>query len=327
MLIAATLACFYSGRGRTRVIMWANVVGALVNIILDYPMIFGWGPFPAWGVWGAAVATVIGSGVIAALYVVLIWLDADAAQYRLFKNMHFEFALFKRLLRFGLPNGLNWFVDIFCYTAFIQMIGNLGTAQLAATNLAFNLNSLLFIPLLGIGTAIATLVGQRIGEGAPELAERTTWKGFAIAGSYTLAFAAIYLLAPNLILLPYEVYSQPEEFATVREYVVTLLQFVAIYAFFDCMAIVFGSAIRGAGDTRFALIFAAITGLGLLVLPTYIYQRYYDGELSSAWWSATIFIIVIGTGFLLRFLGGRWKTMRVIERGPELIAEPALAAD
>ena len=80
---------------------------------------------------------------------------------------------------------------------FIQLIGALGSRSLAATSLAFNLNSLVFIPLFGMGTAVMTLTGQRIGEGRPELAVRTTWKAFGMAAAYIGVFASIYVFAPR----------------------------------------------------------------------------------------------------------------------------------
>jgi MATE family multidrug resistance protein len=95
--------------------------------------------------------------------------------------------------------------------------------------------------------------------------------------------------------------------------VVGLLRFVAFYSFFDAMFVVFNAAIRGAGDTRFALVFSFSMGLLLLVLPTYIAAQFGAEGFSVAWYAVTAFITVLGLGFMARFQQGRWKSMRVIE--------------
>ena len=92
-----------------------------------------------------------------------------------------------------------------------------------------------------------------------------------------------------------------------------LLRFVALYSLFDGMAIVYGSAIRGAGDTRFSLLFTLVCGWTLMVLPTYVVWRWYGGSVIASWTACTVYIFVVGIGFLLRFRGGQWKSMRVTE--------------
>ena len=69
--------------------------------------------------------------------------------------------LLRRLLRYGVPNGVNFMLDIMAFTLFLLIVGRLGAVELAATNLAFNINSLAFMPLIGCGIAVSTMVGQR----------------------------------------------------------------------------------------------------------------------------------------------------------------------
>jgi multidrug resistance protein, MATE family len=320
MLLSAVVSCFYSGRGRNMVVMWVNLASVAVDLSLDYAMIFGWGPFPEMGVRGAAISNVIGATVGALLFAALVHRDAERAGYGLWEARGYDRDLFRRLLRYGLPSGFHWLVDIICWTAFLLLVGRLGTQPLAATNLAFNLNSLVFVPLLGVGTAVMTLTGQRIGDGRPELAVRTTWIACGVSQVYTIGFAAVYLLLPDLILAPYRNQANAADFAEVSALVVPLLRFVAVYSAFDALAVVFGSAIRGAGDTRFVFWYTAIMGALVLVAPTVALQTWWEGGMIASWCAATIFVIVMGLGFLARFHGGRWKSMRVIEAPP---AEPS----
>lgn len=313
MVLAATLSAYFSGRGETLVLLYVNLLVSVLNGLFDWLLVFGIGPFPRWGMAGAAWATV-GSNVVAMLcYFVLIHRSPAARAAGFFSRWRFDRELFGRLLRFGLPTGFQWLVDIAAFAVFLLFVGKLGTVELAATNLAFNLNSLAFIPMFGMGTAVMTLVGRRVGEGRPELAVRTTWLAFAGAGAYMLLFAALYVLVPDLILWPIAKGTPAAEYGPLRDVAVVLLRFVALYAFFDGMAIVFGSAIRGAGDTRFSLVFTLICGWSLMVVPTFAVWRWYGGSLLASWTACTVYIIVYGVGLLLRFQQGRWKSMRVTE--------------
>lgn len=312
-LLTAALTCFFSGRGQTRVVLAVNVIGVAINILCDYLLIFGAGPIPRCGIRGAGLSTLIAQTVECFILLALVFGPAYRVQYGMWRNRGFDRELFGRFLRFGLPQGVHLLLDCASFTIFMLLIGKLGKDELAATNLAFNLNTLAFIPMLGLGTAVSTLVGQRVGEGRPELAVQTTWSAFGVSAAYMLFFAAIYVLLPDVILKPYAMFSPDGDFTAIRDQVIVLLRFVAVYCFFDAMGIVFSFAVRGAGDTRFALLYSCLCSWLLMVVPTLIIQLWYGGGLVGSWWACTVYIIALGLGFLVRFQAGQWKTMRVIE--------------
>ncbi len=325
LLLQSTLACFYSGRGKTKVIMWVNVACAIINGVLDYLLIFGKCGLPPLGIAGAGTATVIAWTSGALMYMVALMRHPRREHYALTSAWRFDPKLFGRLLRFGVPNGVQLFVDVACWMVFTQMIGSLGAQHLAATSLAFNLNALCFIPVMGMGTAVMTLTGQRIGERRPELAVRTTWLALGMSMGLIGVFAALYVFAPRLILLPYALSEKSSEFPNLEEHVVQLLRFVAVYSIFDAMATIFSAATRGAGDTRFAFIFSLVAGTSLLLLPTWAAAYFGYRGLTIPWTAVTVFIMVLGLGYLWRFQQGRWKSMRVIELSGDAAAAEASA--
>ena len=313
VILVTTLSCFFSGRGKTQVVMWVSLAGTVVNMGLDWCLIFGHGPFPRWGILGAAVATIIGQLVSLLLYVVLLLQPRINVDYGFLSQCRLDRPLLRRYLRFGLPNGLRMLVDILAFTTFVMLVGRISRDSLAATNLVFNVNTLSFLPMIGLGTAIMTLVGRRVGEGRPGLAVRTTWLAFKLSSAYMICFAVAYLFLPHLLIAPYAAYSDPVAFERIGELVVLFLRFAAVFAFFDAMLIVFSSAVQGAGDTRFCLVFTFVVSLLVMVLPTWLALRYADQKVLACWSACTVFIVVMGIGFLLRFRSGRWKSMRVIE--------------
>lgn len=311
-ILATAQSTFFSGRGQTSVVMWVNLLGALTNMGFDYLLIFGIGPFPEMGIEGAAIATVIGSCAQVVAYSWLMFGAKARASYGTWTNRGWDVDLLRRFLKYGFPAGLHMFVDVAGFAIFMLLIGKLGKTELAATNLAFNLNSLAFIPMLGLGIAITTLVGHRIGERRPELAIKTTWKAFGLSSVYMMTFAVIYVLLPEVIVQPYLAHAK-EDVTGLQEQIALLLRFVAFYSFFDAMAIVFGSAVRGAGDTRFALLFSFLSCWLLMVGPTWYLWHFHGGSLLGSWWACSVYVLALGIGFLIRFQAGHWKQMSVIE--------------
>jgi len=312
MLLTMALGAFYSGRGKTRVVMYVDFLLAAVNIGLDPLLIFGIGPFPRLGIVGAALATDTAYTVAVIAYIVLSFRNADCIAYGFWKHVRIDKELLSRLLRYGLPTGLQMAAEVSAFSVFLFLVGRLGTKELAATNLALNINMLSFIPMVGVGTAVMTLVGRRIGEGRPKLAERTTWLAARSVATYMLVFGALFVIFPEAILLPFTGWHAGTEMASIRDEVVVLLRFVAFYTFFDGMAIVFAFAVRGAGDTRFPFFFTLVASWSIMVLPTWVMISTGRGGLFTAWSACASYICLLGTGFLIRFLNGKWKSMNII---------------
>ena len=325
-MLPAALSCFFSGRGQTIVVLAVNASSVLVNASLDWAMIWGKGPFPEMGIAGAAIATNLANVYATICYIVLLYRHSIHGPYEFGRHYTFDRKLAGDLLRFGGPSGAQMFLDVAGFTAFIMIIGWIGPNELAATNIAFNLNTLAFTPVIGIGIAVSTLVGQRIGEHRPELAAVSTWKGFVFGGGIMLICGTIYVLFPQVLLIPYELYAEDEDFTGTKEVVILLLRFVALYSFFDAMAIIFGSAVRAAGDTVFSMIATCACAWGLLVIPTYLTWKFYQPSLFWSWVWCSVYVIVLGFVFLARFLSGRWMTMSVIHTGETSSAFEAVEA-
>ena len=264
------------------------------------------------GIAGAAVATVISTGFGFVLFLILVLRAPNREAYNTGRGWAPDKELFFRLLRFGFPSGVHFFIEIFGFTAFILLIGRLGTVELAATNIAININSLAFMPMLGLGMAVSVLVGQYLGENSEDLAERSVYSGFFLSILYMVVLVLLYVFIPNVFVSIFSTKSDPLVFNQIQEITVILLRFVAIYCIFDTMNIIFASAIKGAGDTRFVMVMILVMSMGILVLPSYLSLVVFERGIYLAWVFITAYIVILGFGFLFRFLGGKWKSMRVI---------------
>lgn len=313
-IVAGALSSFFTGRGSTWVVMVIDTLAAILNIVLDYALIFGYWGAPEMGIAGAAWGTVVAQWFRVLLYWWAMELRRYRQEFQIRTGCRWDTQLMKRLLQFGSPNGLQLFVDISAFTVFLLLVGRLGDAAMAATTLAFNVNSVAFVPMLGMGIAVSTIVGQQLGKGRPELAARATWTAFVMAILYMGIMAAMYVAVPDWFMLGHAAGMEAERFVDLRNTTVVLLRFVAAYCLFDAMLIVFVSAIKGAGDTRFVL-WSQLAVSPPPVLAAWVGITYLDLGLIYCWIVMTLWICVLGLIYMARFLQGRWRTMRVIEPG------------
>lgn len=312
-LVVASVNSFFAGRGKSWTVLLIDGVGMTINPFLAYAWIFGrWG-MPACGIAGAGWATAVSACVSAVLGLVLFLRPRFREAFGTL-DCRFDRELFGRLMRFGLPNGVQWMLDAVAFTVFLFLVGRLGDEALAATNIAFTVNMAAIIPMLGVAQAVGILVGQRLGQDRPAVAERTTWTGLWVAGAYMGSVAVLYLVAPEVFVSFFRGADAKAE--AVARLVPVLLRFVALYCVFDSMTLVFSFALRGAGDTRFVTVVSLAFSWPLMVLPTWAAWHFGWG-LYWAWTFASSYIMVAGFIYLLRFRAGKWRTMRVIEAATE----------
>jgi MATE family multidrug resistance protein len=312
------LSAFFSGRGKTWPVLWVNVATTVVNLLLDYALIFGHWGFPELGIRGAGIATVVAGVFSLLMFFVLLSSGSNNDTFHTIKGWRLEKDLFVRLLRYGFPSGVQFFLEMAGFTAFVLLVGRLGIASLAATNIAFNINTLAFMPMIGCGIAVSVLVGQYLGGDKPDRAQSVVYSGFHLTLVYMVSIAAAYVLIPDVFVAPFALRADPGGFSEIYGYSIILLRFVAVYSVFDTMNIIFCSAIKGAGDTRYVMLITVILSVFVFVLPVYLAVIVFELGLMVAWVFATAYITLLGFIFYFRFLGGKWKTMRVIERTEEV---------
>jgi multidrug resistance protein, MATE family len=317
-LLTISACSFFAGRGESGIVLLINVTGMAVYGVLASVLIFGNDTLhiPDTGIAGAGWAGVGGSCTSAVLGLALLFRPRFEAVYRTVSGWQFDADLFRRLMRFGVPNGLGAALDPLIFSFFTQFVGQINEVALAATSITFTLNLVVVLPALGIGQAVEVLVGKRLGENRPDVAARSAWTGLKIILMFTFVVALVFLFSPGPLI---ELFGGTEGGSAAREEIAELvpilLRFVVVYCFFDTMNLVFSFALRGAGDTRFVTVVALIFAWPVMVLPTW-YVVGPDRGLYWAWTFASLYVILLALTFLFRFLQGRWRSMRVIEDAP-----------
>src|SRR5207244_12372925 len=151
-------------------------------------------------------------------------------------------------------------VEGIAFTLLTISIASVSDIGGAATSIALTINAVAVVPMIGLNITVSTLVGQKLGENRPDLAERATWTAIAMGMAFTGLCAVLYVAMPESFLLLHTLFAG-EDFVEVRATTILLLRFVALYCFFDAIQIVLIGALRGAGDTRFIMFATGLTAI------------------------------------------------------------------
>jgi MATE family multidrug resistance protein len=322
-ILLAAMNSFWSGRGKTVVVMVIELVCAAANIILNYMLIFGnWG-CPELGILGAGLATGLSSMLGLAIALALFFSPANRRQFGTLPHRTLDLPLLRRLLHFGSPNGIQFALDLTAFNLFVILLGRLGTVELEAANMAFAINGMVYLPMIGLGMTVSILVGQCIGGQRPGEARRAVRSALILALVCNAAVGLVMLVFPRVLLVLFARPADPSQLQAL-ETAIIYMRYITAYLVFDGFYIVFSHAIRGAGDTRFAMRAGLAMSWGTLVLPTFI--AHCTGASAHVIWSILVcHVLLASVVFLARYRTGNWVHMRVIEEVPT--AELEIQAD
>jgi len=316
------LGNWFSGMGDTRAHMKAGLLAMVVNIALNAVFIYGYLGFPALGVTGAALASVLATWT-GALYLVFRFVRFSRAASGPGlptptgpSTRQAAVRTFLRVLRFGLPNGLNWFVEFAAFLIFLNVVvADLGTSVLAAMMVVFSVNMVAFNPAFGLSSAGAVLVGQAIGRGEHHRVSGIVKRAIVASAVWQLTIAAAYVWAPEHLMS----WFSPERSSGAAEGTsglvamgVLLLPIGAAWQLFDAVALCVGEALRAAGDTAWSL-WARLIVAWLLFTPVSMLGVYrLGGGPAFAMWCVVGYMAILSALLLWRFRSGAWSRIELV---------------
>ena len=196
------LSGFYSGRGKTTVILLVNIAGVAVNIVFDYLLIFGKCGFPELGIVGAAIGTIMGFFVAFMLLLIPMISKKHNTLYKT-RNTKLKVDKIKCLIKFGLPNGIHMSFDLSVFTLFTLVIGTLGKNELIASNMAMNIYNIAYMPLLGFGMTTSIIVGNYLGKNKASIAQIAIKSVMHITFTYVTILVIAFLIFPDMFIYPF----------------------------------------------------------------------------------------------------------------------------
>jgi len=302
---------FFMGIHRPVITMWAAIIGQVVNVIANYILIFGKLGFPAMGIAGAGWGTFIGLAIGTAVRM-LAFLTGDIN--RTYSSRHTLAPNLSKMLdivKVGFPAGFGLMVNIaFWGLILFGLVGQFGREPLAATSAVWSCVRVSFMPILGIGTALTAAVGRSIGKNRKELAIRQTSLCLKVALVYMGFVGLCFLLFRNPIMK----FWAPKDPA-VASVGATLLVCAAVFQIFDAVLIIYGDALRGAGDTLWLALVEVVTA-GLILGGGGICMVKFFPELGALgpWIAATGKIMAGSAANMWRFKSNRWMRIDLFKR-------------
>jgi multidrug resistance protein, MATE family len=282
---------------RLRPILLTVLIANLLNILLNWLLILGHVGFPALGVDGSAWASAISR---TSMPLLLIWLARDVLLPLLReRDPHlYEIAPIVRMLRIGFPVGVQYLLEVGVFNAVALLMGVQATSTLAAHQVAINLASFTFMMPMGIGAAAAVMVGQAIGRDDADGARRAAVAGLTAGVVVSALSAFAFLVFPRALASAYV--REPGVIALAA----TLIPLAGVFQLFDGMQAVAGGALRGAADTRAAMV-ANILGFWAVGLPLGLFLAF-ERSMGPAglWWGLVVGLAAVAGVLLLRL---RWR--------------------
>ncbi len=298
------VACFFSGIGRTRVVMIADVLGVMLNIPLSYCLIFGKLGLPALGIEGAAIGTVIASLFSLLLFLRFYFERGNRQRFGVMQSFHLDLNILRRFVRLGFPSGFELFINVACFNLFILMFQSYGVVQGASAAIVFNWDMLSFVPMLGLHIGVMSLIGRFVGANDMGKTDEVIAAGFFVALGYSFVLALAFILY-RVEFVGILAGSGPE-----RMEIILLGSFMmlglASYVMADASILISSAVLRGAGDTRWLMVTSIVLHVLMLVAQYFIIIVYQLGERTS-WVAFVLMILLIAVVYMGRLRGKIWR--------------------
>ena len=298
---SAALAGYFTGIGRTGVVGAAGIVGAVLNVALDMVLIFGLGCVPALGIAGAAIASFVSS--LAELSVMAAFALRAFRLAPVNGVFGIDPGLLGKLLRLGVPHGV---MSLFCgvaFTAFVMATGRCGAMELAASNIAFGVNSVFFLSVSALRDVATALVARLLGGGDDDGARRAVRSTLAVvsvcAAVFSVAALACAGLASRLFIGEASAFDESAFAGTL----LAVFAVMCVRAFSEGFSETYAAALRGAGKTSYILSVRVVCVL-VVWMPLVAVSLAWGASIVSLWATMPVYLLV--AGFILR---RRWQVL------------------
>ena len=303
MFLSFAFASILRGTGDTKTPMWVTGFANILNIFGNYVLISGWGIFPEMGIGGAALSTSISRIVAVCIYIYVLYVKNSDIKLKAkwFVDRHIIAPLF----RISLPGGIEQFFMQLSFLVVGVFISKLDTNAESLFRILIQIESLSFMPAVGVSIAAATLVGKSLGEKDIQKATDIGGTSSLLGIFWGIFVGIIFVVVPLPLLYAF----------TTDQTVITLGIPVMIYMALNQPGlnymIVMGGALRGAGDTYKLMIYTMVRLWGLFVPLSYLFILLLDQGVAGLWQAEIISILTTALIIYRRFHSKKWALLSI----------------
>ncbi len=309
-LAKVCISSYFAGIGRTHVVMICDVFGLVINVPLSYVMVFGKLGFPAMGIIGAGISTVIATLLALLLFVAFYFAKEHREAFGVLHSFSLDLKILKRFWRLGFPSGLELFLNVAAFNLFLLMFQGYGIAEGAAAAIVFNWDILSFVPMIGLNIGVISLIGRFVGARDMERTNEVMAAGFALGLAYSAVLAVVYIVFRYPLV---EVFAPPSgDFTAIRELSAFMMIGLSSYVMADAILLVSGGVLRGAGDTRWLMVASVTLHWAMLVAQFFIIKVFKFSPRVS-WIAMCVLVLSLALVYAMRLKGGRWRDPEVLE--------------
>lgn len=309
MLIFFMLSGALRSAGDARTPMILGIVMTVLNLVLNIVFIRGLGPIPAFGTTGAAIGTVLASGLVSAYSIFRLWHGGWVVQFPRGRGYGPDWTIIRSLFRFGLPTGIQGIAMNVGGVFLLAFIGSL--AQSAAAQAAFavsytQLFSLITWTAIGLMGAAAAVAGQNLGAGNPDRAEQSVHVAARFGLTGAAFIGAFFLFLPRQLLAMFGM-DEP----AVVEIGTQLLRVLSVSGLFIAVALTYTGGLQGTGDTKSPLYISIVSQVIVPLGICFVIQQAGTLQPLHIWVAILVGHATRCALSVLRFNQGRWRGIAV----------------
>lgn len=289
----------------------------IINIILNYILIFGKFGFPAMGIRGAAVGTIIGGLCGIAILFGAYFSKKIVKEFETVKNFVFDRAVMAKLLWFGSPSGMELFLNFTAFTCMTYLFHAQGVVAATATTIMTSWDMVSFVPLLGVEIGVTSLVGRYMGARRSDIAHQVTISGLKLGSIYSAFIFIIFMFLPGQLANLFKPVVVTSAYEAAMPIAVSMLRIACLYVFVEALIVTLVGALRGAGDTLWSM--CLTVGLHVFIVIVQYVCLIMLGMSIIHTWVMIILTFFLGAFFIyLRYASNKWKTINVIAPAGEM---------
>lgn len=316
-LIRSSLSGFFCGIGRTRIVMLAAMSSMVMNIIFNYILIFGKFGFPAMGIKGAAIGTILGGLFGVVILLGTYFNEKLVKEFDTFKNFVFDRAVMGKLLWFGWPSGIELFLNFTAFTCMTYLFHAQGAVAATAITIMVSWDMVSFVPLLGVEIGVTSLVGRYMGAQRSEIAHQATMSGLKLGCIYSAFIFIFFMFFPTQLVNLFKPVLVSSIYAAAMPIAVSMLRIACLYLFVEALIVSLVGALRGAGDTLWSM--CLTVGLHFFIVVVQYVCLIFLGMSILDTWVMIVLSFFFGSFFIyLRYSSDKWKTINVVAPSGEI---------